>query len=151
MQNPREISTNFPTLIWGDLSENRAIMETDRKSRFNPYIFGQLTLLLGGVALGLAVLPPAIMEDGPVVSSNLNVAVADDAVTQARLKPFRAASLAVAIFGLCLGPIGWMRERPPVLPVCGMSLCAVALFWYWIVLGIMLAAGLFIVWMLLGT
>lgn len=125
-------------------------MKSKPESRFNPYILGQLTLLMGGVALGLAILPQAILSDDPVGATILDVTSEHDA-TQQQLKPFQVASLVIAILGLCLGPIGWLRERPPVLPVCGMGLCAVALLWYWIVLGIALGVAIFIFFMLFGT
>ena len=126
-------------------------METKATSRSNPYIVGQLTLLLGGVALGLAVLPEVIIRDEPTPSSISDIGVEDDASIQQRLKPYRVASMAIAILGLCFGPLAWIRERPPLLPVSGMAMCVVALFWYWIVVGVMLAVMIFIIFAILAS
>ena len=121
------------------------------KGGFNPYIVGQLTLLLGGIALGLVVLPPVIIKDRPYPSGISKVAADNDAVVEQRVKPFRVASIAVAIIGLCLGPIGWIRERPPLLPGIGMGMCTVALFWYWIVLAFTIAALIFFILIAIGV
>ncbi len=114
-------------------------MEIKSQSRFNPYIIGQVTLLLGGVSLGLAILPQEIIKAQPTPLDISDVGVDDDASIQRRLKPYRITSMTVAVFGLCFGPIGWLRERPPLLPVTGMAMCVVALFWQWIVVGVLLA------------
>lgn len=102
----------------------------------NPYIVGQVTLLLGAMSLGLAVLPAAVMAESP---DELSVVDELEGEVDGRVKPFRVASMAVAILGLAIGPIGWLREKPPLLPISGMCLCGVALLWYWIVLGVMIA------------
>ncbi|MBI1312510.1 hypothetical protein GC176_14555 [bacterium] len=105
--------------------------------RFNPYIVGQITLLLGAISLGLAVLPQELIDTG---TTTIDVASATaQSELASKLKPYRAASMAIAIAGLCLGPIGWRREDHPLLPICGMTICGVALFWQWIVLGVVLA------------
>ena len=109
-----------------------------------------MTLLLGGLSLGLAILPQAIIKEGPTPSSIADIGN-DDATTQRQLKPYRVASLVIAIVGLCFGPIGWVRERPPLLPVSGMAMCVLALFWYWIVLGIMLAVMIFVLFAIIAS
>ncbi len=111
-------------------------MESRSPSRFNPYIVGQLTLLLGGIALGLASIPPQLLQCGADSDTEFSTATAE---LQQRLKPYRVAAMTLAIVGLCLGPIGWRREDPPLLPICGMTICGVALFWQWIVTGVTLA------------
>lgn len=126
-------------------------METKAESRFNPFIVGQITLLLGAVALGLAILPRAIIEDEPTPSGISDIGAEDEAATQQRLKPYRVASMGIAIIGLCFGPIGWIRESPPLLPVSGMAMCVLALFWYWIVVGVMLAVVIFILFAVLAS
>ncbi|MCA9144420.1 MAG: hypothetical protein H6821_00315 [Planctomycetaceae bacterium] len=117
----------------------------------NPFIVGQSTLLFGAVALGLAILPQEIIREGPSPTGISDIGVQDDAVTQQRLKPYRVASMGIAIVGLCIGPIGWIRERPPLLPVSGMAMCVVALFWYWIVVGVMLAVMIFVLFAVLTS
>ena len=124
-------------------------MENKPRFRFNPFIVGQITLLLGGVALGLAVLSPVIITNGPQPSGIWEDDVKPDTATQQQLKPYRVASIGIAITGLCCGPIGWLRERPPVLPAFGMVMCTVALFWYWIVAGLMLAVTIIVLFLVI--
>lgn len=120
-------------------------MPSSSKTFFNPYIVGQLTLLLGGVALGLAALPPAVLEEPPRPLASDETTREPSPALEAKLRAFRATAMACAILGLCVGPIGWLREKPPLLPLVGMSLSVVALFWYYIVMGIVLAVVLIVV------
>lgn len=126
-------------------------MENKPRSRFNPFIVGQITLLLGGVALGLAALSPTIINGEHPSPEITDVDTGIAPATQQRLRPYRVASMSIAIIGLCCGPIAWLRERPPVLPMFGMAMCAVALFWYWIIFGIALAVMIFALFVVLTS
>ena len=84
-----------------------------RQTPKNPFVLGQLSFALGSIGAGLTLIP-------------------DEYVGADRLPALRVGAIAAAIAGTCFGAFALLRERPPVLAVFGIGMCAVSLFWNWI-------------------
>jgi hypothetical protein len=65
-------------------------------------------------------------------------------------KWFQVAATSLALVGLVLGPIAWVREKQPPLSGSAMAICTVAIFWHYVVLGIAIGVAVVVVLMLLS-
>lgn len=105
--------------------------------RIPPYLFGQCAFAAGAAALALSVFPPMMAEretDSMLFNSQEKAILSNDEAWNATIRNCRIVSIVLATIGLILAPIGWFREKPPLLPVVGACLCLMALLWYYILL-----------------
>jgi len=70
---------------------------------------------------------------------------------ETRLRWLMLASAGLALFGLMIGPIAWVRERHPALAGFAMAISGVALFWQYIVIGVVVGIIVVIVLAYLGS
>lgn len=70
---------------------------------------------------------------------------------EATIRQFTFAAICCSLLGLVLGPIAWVREKQPFLSGTAMSICCLALFWEYIVIGVATAVGIVLVIMLLSA
>jgi hypothetical protein len=61
------------------------------------------------------------------------------------VKWFTISAIAVALLGLVLGPLAWVREKQPILSGSAMALCCAALVWQYVLLGIMIGTGIAVI------
>jgi hypothetical protein len=99
----------------------------------NRYIVGQVTLLLGTSAVMLMAFAPSAV--GQFVGSHVELSWTGEMPEHAAalLRTCRMLSIVMALAGLVLSPIAYLRERPPLLPVVGGVLCVLALGWHYLV------------------
>jgi hypothetical protein len=101
-------------------------------AKFNPFVLGQITLLLGVSAVVVLMIP--LMKSHPYFQDSAveNKRTSDSG---AEINRFHGYAMPVALIGLGLGIIGLRREKPPLLPICGITLCGFVLCWNYIVIG----------------
>jgi hypothetical protein len=115
----------------------------------NRYIVGQLTLLLGASAVMLMAFAPSAI--GQFVGSHIGLSWAGEMPEHAAalLRTCRTLSIVMALAGMVLSPIAYLRERPPLLPVVGGVLCVLALGWHSVVWTFYLLTLAVVVWLLI--
>jgi hypothetical protein len=67
-----------------------------------------------------------------------------------KFPPITIATIATAILGLIVAPISWVREKQPILSCSALGLCAAALLWHYILIGVAAAVGIVVVGFLLA-
>jgi MFS family permease len=82
----------------------------------NRYIVGQVTFLFGFCATVVMAFAPSVL--GPNAAALLGTC--------------RTACVVMAIVGMVLAPIAFLRERPPALAIVGGILCVLALGWHYV-------------------
>src|SRR6266850_8435916 len=131
-----------------------------------------MTILMGVGSLMLALLPPIIYNEpfrwpwdkdekkppaqiqGKVILEtkrfyftfgNKNKPSTQPAVVEepvSPIKPYRLAMIVVCCVGLGLAPAAWIRERHRPLAGTGAALCCAALFWQFLLIGIVVGVAI---------
>jgi hypothetical protein len=70
---------------------------------------------------------------------------------EAMIGRFTFTAICCSLVGLILSPIAWVREKQPFLSGSAMSICCLALFWQYIVLGVVTAVTIVLVILLLSA
>jgi hypothetical protein len=87
-------------------------------------------------------------------------AVRDDAADALQVRPAvvdhtakwcKVSSISFALIGLVLGPIAWVREKQPPLSGTAMTICTIAIFWQYVVLGIAIGVAVVVVLLLISS
>ena len=98
-----------------------------RKLRLNPYILGQIEILLAVISVIVLMIP------------RMRAQTADDetsaATAQHEMQRFHGYALPIAFVGLAFGVVGLWREKPPLLPISAIALCAVVVCGHYIAIG----------------
>lgn len=107
-------------------------MPLDGPARFNPFILGQIALLLGVSAVVVLMIPLVRSHHYFQHSAVEHESTSD---TQDEVNRFHSYAMPVALVGLGFGIIGVRREKPPLLSICGIALCGFVLGWHYILIG----------------
>jgi hypothetical protein len=138
-----------------------------------------LTIVLGVAALLLSLLPPVIYDEPfrwpwepeekkaapedqggvTIKTKRLRFTFGANKPTQpaaieppiSPLKPFRIAMIIVCAIGLGLAPLAWIRERHRPLAGAGAALCCAALFWQYLLIGIVVGVAIAVILLLLSA
>ena len=110
----------------------RTIMPPNGSAKFNPFILGQIALLLGVSAVVVLMIP---LVRSHRYFRNFTVEQESTSDTEGEIIRFHNYAMPVALVGLGFGIIGIRREKPPLLPISGIALCGFVLCWNYIVIG----------------
>jgi hypothetical protein len=128
---------------------------TNDRTRSLPRL-GILGLLLGLIAMGLAVIPSGDVEGSVTLTIGVNRpelrinAIPNEKPT----RWYTVASVCVALAGVGVAVLGYYRERIRSMAVCSLACCGMAILWPYILTGVAVGVGIImvmiLVWIIAG-
>ncbi len=115
------------------LLDQIADREEERSPRGMTVSFGKLSFTVGG-------------------DEQVNDGVETDAARARRVRRgFDLSAAGVALCGLVLGPVSWVREKRRAVSGSAMGICCLALVWQYLIIGLAIGVAAAVLLMVLGS